>query len=228
MKKSMYTAVLGLFLISLVSAASQVTVIGDPNTFTGARLFIESYNGGWSDPIYPDPDQTYCSGGVVRFDVNSEKTSADIKLIFTKNGEIFMEVIKGPFDLTKNVEIDLRPGVEKKNASVESSVEAEENASVEENLTEENETEDSLVVQVEDVESVIDGEEVDLNSSDGITGFATSWTESKFTPWVFGFIGLVVVVVIVVIVAKVSYKKGVEAEMRDITRFSEMNKHLAH
>ena len=228
MKKGIYAGILGLFLISLVSA-SQLTVIDNMGSFTGIKLMIESSKSVWGDAIYPD--EMYSAGGVAKFDIDSTKIAVNLKLIFIKDGEVVKELEKGPFDLTKDNEIDLREGAEKKNVSVEVTINESRNESVKpiNNELMNVSVETALRINSVVVEDVDVNAEEDLagNSSDGVTGFAvSSIVDSKFAPLAFGGLGLIVVVVVIFVVAKVAYKKGIEAEMKDITRFSEMNKHL--
>jgi hypothetical protein len=225
MKKSIYAGILGLFLIAVVSA-SQLTIIDDLDSFTGVKLMIESSDGVWGSPIYPD--EMFSAGGVAKFNIESTETAVNLDLIFINHGEVVKELEKGPFDLTKDNEIDLREGADEKNVSVESN--ESENDSVESvnnelmNVSVETALRINSIV-VDDVDTVIENESG--NSSDGVTGFSiSSMMDSKLAPWTFGLLGLVVIVVVVFVVAKVAYKKGVEAEMKDITRFSEMNKNL--
>ncbi len=183
---------LSVFLLSFVVAV-EVTVIDEPDSFSGAILKIKSpiSSSEYGEKIYPS--ENYYDAGVLKFDVETSLSEVDLLILLMKDGEPVMEIEKESVDFSNDTfVVDLREPV------VVEVVSEEVNESVVNELS--NETGEFVGDVVE------------------TTGNSIIEVGRNFKYYSIGVVFFLLFFVFLFIMIKMAYKSGAKSELKSLGR----------
>ena len=205
MKKILEVWIFLILVVNVSAMTTNITVVSD-DVYTGAILKLRSLeNGELGNPYYPI--FVGKNVGIIKFEVETGLSEVNLSLRFIDNGEVCLNVEKGPFAINgSEIVVDLREIV---NTSV----------------VEENDENVSKEVSGDNI-SKIDGENVTLVSKDNLVGYASQNHNVMPT----NIYALVVVCILftggfLFFIIRSAYRSGAKRELRELGRM-EVDKHL--
>ena len=205
MKKILEVWIFLILVVNVSAMTTNITVVSE-DVYTGAILKLRSLeNGELGNPYYPI--FVGKNVGIIKFEVETGLSEVNLSLRFIDNGEVCLNVEKGPFAINgSEIVVDLREIV---NTSV----------------VEENDENVSKEVSGDNI-SKIDGENVTLVSKDNLVGYASQNHNVMPT----NIYALVVVCILftggfLFFIIRSAYRSGAKRELRELGRM-EVDKHL--
>ncbi|MEA3248120.1 MAG: hypothetical protein U9Q73_00260 [Nanoarchaeota archaeon] len=203
MKNLVIILVFFVLVVDVSATATNVTVIND-DVYTGAILKLRNLGSeSLGDSYYP-----FFVGrniGIIKFEVETGLSKANLNLRFIKSGEISFSTERGPFTIDgSEIIIDLRE-IASINDSERETVEVEKT----ENITEE------IIIQ-EDAPS-LDNNTIQINKK-GLVGHTLKDIFFEKSNYVLIGFGILFTGFFLFFIVRSAYKSGAKAELRELGR----------